>query len=54
MGIASLIGIIVYLFPFIAALLVMVWLYRIKQNSDEQVAQNQEIITLLKEINTRE
>lgn len=54
MGIASLIGIIVYLFPFIAALLVMVWLYRIKQNSDERVAQNQEIITLLKEINTRE
>jgi len=49
MGVASLIGILIYLFPFIAAVLVMVWLYRIKQNSDEQVEQNKKIIRLIEE-----
>lgn len=54
MAIASFIGILIYLFPFIAAVLVMVWLYRIKQNSDEQVEQNKKIIRLLEENNLKE
>ncbi|MBU5468472.1 hypothetical protein KQI49_16740 [Virgibacillus sp. MSJ-26] len=54
MGVASLIGILIYLFPFIAAVLVMVWLYRIKQNSDEQVEQNKKIIRLLEKDNLKE
>jgi len=51
-GVASftgLIGIILYLFPFVAVVLVMVWLYRIKQNSDIQVEQNKQLIALLRE-----
>lgn len=49
----SSIGFIVSLFPLIAIVAVIVWLYRIKQNSDKQVEQNKEMIALLREINSK-
>ena len=53
MDILGLISFIISLFPLIAAVVIIVWIYRMKQNSDEQVEQNKEIITLLKEIKTK-
>lgn len=50
MDILGLIGFIISLFPLIAAVVIILWIYRIKQNSDEQVEQNKEVIALLKEI----
>lgn len=49
LSIVSLLGFILTIFPLIAALLALVWLFQIKKNSDAQVDQNKVIITLLRE-----
>ena len=50
MGTVNVIGFFVSLIPLIVAVVLIMWIYRIKTNSDEQVEQNKEIISLLKEI----
>ncbi|QFT87602.1 hypothetical protein FIU87_02970 [Bacillus sp. THAF10] len=42
-------GILFYLIPIIIVALVLIWIYKIKQNSVVMVRQNREIIRLLKE-----
>ncbi len=44
---SSLIIISSYLIGPVAIVLVMIWIYKIKSNSETQVKQNQEIIRLL-------
>jgi len=44
---------ILYGFPLIIAAMVVRWIRIIKNNSDEQVTQNKEIIALLKELKIR-
>ncbi|WP_227940357.1 hypothetical protein [Alkalihalobacillus deserti] len=47
----SVIGILTTLLPLILAIIITRWLFILKRNSNEQMKQNEEIITLLKEIN---
>jgi hypothetical protein len=47
----SVIGILTTLIPLVLAIVLTRWLFVIKRNSNEQLKQNEEIITLLKEIN---
>ncbi|MFC0469093.1 hypothetical protein ACFFHM_00550 [Halalkalibacter kiskunsagensis] len=47
----SVIGIVTTLGPFILAIVLLRWLFVIKRNSNEQLKQNEEIITLLNKIN---
>lgn len=44
----GLIGLVMYIVIPVVVILLVLWLYRIKQNSDIQVEQNKEIIQLLK------
>jgi hypothetical protein len=44
------IGAFLYLIPIILVALVIRWIRLIKLNSEEQVKQNKEIITLLREL----
>lgn len=48
MEVFGLVGIIFSLLPLVLAILLIKWLFNIKQNSDEQVRQNKEIISLLR------
>ncbi len=48
---ASLLSLMFYIIFPISALFLIVWIYRIKQNSDLQVEQNKQIIELLKNKN---
>jgi hypothetical protein len=43
--------IVFYLIPIVLVALVIRWIRLIKLNSEEQIQQNREIISLLKEIN---
>lgn len=45
---AGLISFVIYIGMPVLAVLILMWIYRIKQNSDMQVEQNKEIIALLK------
>lgn len=47
----SVIGIATTLLPLILAVLITRWLFVLKRNSSEQIKQNEEMITLLKELN---
>ena len=49
----SLEWLVMYGFPLIIAALVVRWIRIIKNNSDEQVTQNKEIIALLKDLKIR-
>ncbi|MDV2682864.1 hypothetical protein RYX56_00605 [Alkalihalophilus lindianensis] len=51
MGIGSII--VFYLVPIVLVALVIRWVRLIKVNSDEQVQQNKQIITLLEDIRKR-
>ncbi|WP_368505038.1 hypothetical protein AB3N04_05155 [Alkalihalophilus sp. As8PL] len=51
MGIGSMI--VFYIVPVVLVALVIRWIRLIKVNSEEQVQQNKEIITLLEEIRQR-
>lgn len=44
----GLIGFVMYIVIPVVVILLILWLYRVKQNSDIQVEQNKEIIQLLK------
>lgn len=46
---AGLISLFLYIALPVLFILLILWIYRIKQNSDIQVEQNKEIIALLKE-----
>ncbi|PYZ94890.1 hypothetical protein CR194_05035 [Salipaludibacillus keqinensis] len=50
----SLVGGIIFLIPLIIAILLIKWLFNIKQNSDEQIRQNKEIISMLRAKENRE
>jgi len=50
----SLVGGIISLIPLIIAILLIKWLFNIKQNSDEQIRQNKEIISMLRAKENRE
>lgn len=45
---AGLISFVIYIGMPVLAVLILMWIYRIKQNSDMLVEQNKEIIALLK------
>lgn len=47
-GLFALFGLMLSLIPLVIAILLVIWVYQIRQNSAEQVKQNNEIIRLLK------
>ncbi|SER56801.1 hypothetical protein [Salipaludibacillus aurantiacus] len=44
----SIFGLLIFLLPLILIILVIRWIFIIKEKSEEQVKQNKEIIALLK------
>lgn len=47
-GFFGIFGVLFSLLPLILAVILLRWVFLIKRNSDEQVKQNREIISLLK------
>ncbi|WP_079708838.1 hypothetical protein [Paraliobacillus ryukyuensis] len=44
----ALIALVILVAPIVVLIFLLVWVYRIKENSEHQVAQNKHIIELLK------
>jgi preprotein translocase subunit YajC len=53
-GFFGILGILSSLLPLVLAIIVMRWVFILKRNSIEQVKQNEEMISLLKEIRNNE
>ena len=47
-GLFTIFGLLLSLIPLILGILLVIWVFQIRQNSTEQVRQNNEIIALLK------
>lgn len=50
---AGLISLFVYIAMPVMAILIVLWIYRIKQNSDITIEQNKEIIAMLKKLDEK-